>query len=73
VRTPPTLTYAEAGLGNPCVSTAASVEVPPMSRTIASFSLERSLAPRREFVGPDENVKTGNCTARSAVIMVPSF
>lgn len=35
VLTPPTLTYADAGRGKPLINIATSVDVPPMSTTIA--------------------------------------
>jgi hypothetical protein len=54
--------------------------VPPTSTTKAvSFrgpplaQEAKKLAPRIEFVGPDENVLIGNLTAWSQVINVPSF
>ena len=52
---------------------ATSVEVPPMSTTIASYKLTSLLAPLKEFVAPLEKVRTGNILACSAVMSVPSF
>ena len=56
VRTPPISTSTEASRGKPLVSAPASVVVPPMSTTIASWSPERKAAPRIEFVGPEAKV-----------------
>ena len=50
VVTPPHFTLADASLGNPFCNTPTSVDVPPISTTMASLLL----------VAPEENVKTGN-------------
>ena len=67
------MTYADAYLGNPLTTIATSVEVPPISTTTASLMLLSLLAPLRELVGPQENVRKGNFLASSAEIRVPSF
>ncbi len=58
-----------AVLGKPLTSCPTSVEVPPISATIAFSTLlpvrseevdsARKAAPRIEFVGPEANVRTG--------------
>ena len=73
VRTPPISTATEASRGKPCVSAPTSEVVPPTSTTIASFRPERKAAPRIELVGPEAKVSTGYCSAKSALISVPSF
>ena len=60
VVTPPHFTLADASLGNPFCNTPTSVDVPPISTTMASLLLDKNAAPRMLLVGPEENVKTGN-------------
>ena len=73
MRTPPISTATEASRGKPWASAPISAVVPPISTTIASFKPDRKAAPRIEFVGPDAKVSTGFCSAKSALISVPSF
>ena len=67
VVTPPHFTLADASLGNPFCNTPTSVDVPPISTTMASLLLDKNAAPRMLLVGPEENVKTGNSELFSAL------
>jgi hypothetical protein len=73
VRMPPISTAWADCRGNPSTSTPMSVVVPPMSTTRASVAPERCAAPRIEFVGPQPIVSTGNSSAYSSCMRVPSF
>ena len=59
VRTPPILITLLDARGNPPFKTPISDVVPPISTTIASSSPVNLNAPRREFVGPEANVRAG--------------
>ena len=69
----PTSTARLASRGKPALRWPTSVVVPPTSTTMASWRPDRYAAPLMLLVGPDENEYTGNTSAKSARITVPSF
>mmetsp|Transcript_26935 Transcript_26935/g.70830 ORF Transcript_26935/g.70830 Transcript_26935/m.70830 type:complete len:304 (-) Transcript_26935:245-1156(-) len=83
-RTPPITFSSVLMRGNPVLLTIApmSVVVPPMSQTKISstlvflstrWHLPNSIAPRIEFVGPEQTRRIGNSAAPSRCVHVPSF
>ena len=54
----------DASLGKPSLSTPTSVEVPPMSATMAFLSPDNHMAPLMLLVAPEEKVYTGKSMVR---------
>jgi hypothetical protein len=63
----------EAVIGIPLLKTAISVEVPPISTTIASFFSKMAAPPFKEFTIEAEKVNIGNLRAYSRSITEPSL